>query len=1007
MGQDDPFKEWAGFNGEEYGYREEYLFEELRLESRGDAAKWCSCEVASGMPNERLFRCEDCHGVTLSCQTCCLATHQRLPLHKIKKWNGKFFEHVTLKQLGLIVQLGHEDMFCYCPERGHLDFVVVDVNGIHPVNVNFCGCEQRVSHHQQLLRCGWYPATICNPRTACTRTVLDHFLRLTWSSKVSAYEYYRTLERLTDNTGINMPKSRYHPFLRMVRQFRHTKLLKRAGRASEQDGIRTTKPGGLAVLCPACPQPGMNLPDDWKDAEPSKKFLYSLIIAIDANFRLKNRARASDQDPGLHTGLAYFVADGPYNEHVLRFATQEDISTCNSFRSMAHAETKFATGLRTTGVGLCLCARHEFVCPCGVGDLQKGERYCNMDYIFFSAIFPFLLLSMVISYDIACQWKLNLARRIDQLPEHLRLPLAVVASSFVFGIPKFHAPAHSASCAIPHSLNLLPGVGRTDGEGVERNWSEINRVANSTKEMTPGARHDTIDDHFGHHNFRKLVGLGCLLRDRLKAATAERSRHCATLEEFNTSIGASQRETWTAMITAWEADKSKPNPYATTQCFPTEAEVRSQLAADDKAAAARGEFSRHKMSPSSFVSFGLAIEETQRSLKSDVSAELRLTVTQDTSLQRRRAALFRQIRQFREIQVVYMIGIESIVQRSEDPEAEAKAIRLCMPSELSPAERMSISDDISVIEAQLREAQCRDALGKLRNYLHTQTHFIKYRNTNIRGQRANTHAKTLISTLSSKIGRVVQKYRVARAALLALRGAGSWEEELRPLQTKDVCGPTASTSGDIDDPNAIIGSNGCQRSKKQREALRRGLGEGYRTTSWIWACGTVASGDEGMIEALRIEWAKARARAARWSEEVELLLEEMRRTEKFLEYKAQWWKQHREPPSGVAVDSLVREGICAYADRQATLQRQLSDHFSTLWHRARTNVEVEDCTEFFSIDDDSNSGAYELGDSDLEDDDPNSSAYEVGDDDLEDDDPNGSAYEVGDDDLEDDGTDEE
>ena len=54
----------------------------------------------------------------------------------------------------------------------------------------------------------------------------------------------------------------------------------------------------------------------------------------------------------------------------------------------------------------------------------------------------------------------------------------------------------------------MPGVGRTDGEGIERNWSEINRVANSTKEMGPGARHDTIDDHFGHHNFRKFVGLG-------------------------------------------------------------------------------------------------------------------------------------------------------------------------------------------------------------------------------------------------------------------------------------------------------------------------------------------------------------------------------------------------------------------------------------------------------------------------------------------------------------------
>lgn len=61
----------------------------------------------------------------------------------------------------------------------------------------------------------------------------------------------------------------------------------------------------------------------------ASRFLYSLIIAMDANFRLKNRARSSDVlDPGLHTGLAYFVENGPYNQHVLQFAMQEDVRPC-------------------------------------------------------------------------------------------------------------------------------------------------------------------------------------------------------------------------------------------------------------------------------------------------------------------------------------------------------------------------------------------------------------------------------------------------------------------------------------------------------------------------------------------------------------------------------------------------------------------------------------------------------------------------------------------------------
>lgn len=56
-----------------------------------------------------------------------------------------------------------------------------------------------------------------------------------------------------------------------------------------------------------------------------------LIVAFDANFRLKNRLRMSNAgDVGLHTGLAYFVDEAPYKAHVLKYATQEDVSSVYS-----------------------------------------------------------------------------------------------------------------------------------------------------------------------------------------------------------------------------------------------------------------------------------------------------------------------------------------------------------------------------------------------------------------------------------------------------------------------------------------------------------------------------------------------------------------------------------------------------------------------------------------------------------------------------------------------------
>jgi hypothetical protein len=48
----------------------------------------------------------------------------------------------------------------------------------------------------------WYPATVSEPRTAATFTVLQHFHILSFESKVSAYEFYQSLARRTDNSGL-------------------------------------------------------------------------------------------------------------------------------------------------------------------------------------------------------------------------------------------------------------------------------------------------------------------------------------------------------------------------------------------------------------------------------------------------------------------------------------------------------------------------------------------------------------------------------------------------------------------------------------------------------------------------------------------------------------------------------------------------------------------------------------------------------------------------------------
>lgn len=80
---------------------------------------------------------------------------------------------------------------------------------------------------------------------------------------------------------------------------------------------------------------------------------------------------------------------------------------------------------------------------------------------------------------------------------------------------------------------------------------------------------------------------------------------------------------------------------------------------------------------------------------------------------------------------------------------------------------------------------------------------------------------------------------------------------------------------------------------------------------------------------MRVEWVKGRARALRWTEEVSLLKEEMRRVLVSLEYTARWWEGRAEPWD--CIDVVLAEGIRAYALRQASIQRALADKFRKLW----------------------------------------------------------------------------
>lgn len=96
-----------------------------------------------------------------------------------------------------------------------------------------------------------------------TFRVLDDYHEDNLESKKSAQKYYNKLKRVTDNAFTSQLPDRYRELMRVAREWRNIKLRQRAG--VSHDNPSEIPPGGLVPFCAACPQPDVNLPEDWKD----------------------------------------------------------------------------------------------------------------------------------------------------------------------------------------------------------------------------------------------------------------------------------------------------------------------------------------------------------------------------------------------------------------------------------------------------------------------------------------------------------------------------------------------------------------------------------------------------------------------------------------------------------------------------------------------------------------------------------------------------------------------
>ncbi|KAJ7188428.1 hypothetical protein C8R46DRAFT_1205581 [Mycena filopes] len=917
LSSDDPMADWRP-------KRNTYADEILRHEGLVDLGlncALCSAEynpVPAAATDEelaqavRLFKCSMC-GEFMQCGKCCVHHHQRSPLHTLEEWNGNFWVKATLRELGLVYQLGHGGGVCLGPDPKIRQMVVLSHPYVHTVKFRYCRC--RLSDFadpvQQLLRNRWYPATQTDPSTCATFVTLDIFRLQNVVGNMNVYDFVTSMERQTNaigSCGVERVPSRYKEFMRMSRQWSYIGRMKRAGVAHQIGSLQMAKPGKSTVICWTCPYDGRNLPPNWRDVEAKFRFLYMLILALDANFKLKNRIRANARnDPALGAGHEYFVEPNTYREHLRNYVPEKDISSCIAFAALLQKDTRATAGLRCTGVGGCVCVRHECVRPNGIGDLQKGERYVNMDWILLCALLGFCLMWLTLSYDIACQWKKRLSERMEKMLPHMRLPLATMQLQCT--LPVWHAGSHDDDCNNANSLSVKPGVGKSDGEGVKRTWAVLNPVSYHTKDMGVGNREDHLNDKIDNHNFLKNLGQGLTLAAKLIVALGEREKQVAAFTAVSETVEKELQTKWSNEIKAWLADETQPNPYVFDKSdTPSEAQVRLELKREEEAEAQAGGTLIHGTSATAFLTAGMQIEDAQRRITAELKKAARLW------------------RPTEKLQAVFMPGATRILGAEEaERDSDVAAPKLDAADRVTGCVRGLVDREVA-----LRRAQCLNGLVLLRSRLHVKRHFISFRNANITGQIHATKANTLIEQLGERVVASAEKYRQGHGALVRVQGAAV-EKQFQPLKDADLV-----LDGDYAESDAGAARKLAQIGHGAR-APRNAPGTSKRIMSWIWtAQGGAVDGEEHLHDSVRVEWCRAYARKLRWCEEVMLVREEMRRVLRYLEWeRAEWKGKVATRPDG---EVAVRAGVRGYALKQAALYENLAAHFLAAWNKPAVTV---------------------------------------------------------------------
>ncbi|KAI5998461.1 hypothetical protein EDC04DRAFT_2584920, partial [Pisolithus marmoratus] len=769
--QNDFIREWLP-------WRTEYLNVILEEEQ---LAKGGICEECSQA--EGCIRCMSCTGIHAWCGPCAVKAHKNLPFHKVQRWNGTHYEATSLMELGFLWHIGHGGLPCpRGPENPNLEesgyesgegpphyrsvafaqggpmithparrssrsqMTIVHTKGIFTHEISWCSCPGSDPNdwHLELLQGRLFPASISKPKTAFTFDVLNHFLVDALECKTSAMSFYQKLKRLTNNAFPDRVPDRYRELMRVSRLWRDLKHRKWFGFGHDTE--KDPGEGGLALFCPACPQPGLNLPTDWRGRYDSDTVMRRYVI--DGNFTAQHmKMNKPELDVALSDGKGYMVSEGPYQSHLQQSLDSKERSTCSNHRAINAANIN-KSNLQSTGIGATACARHGCFVPHSVVDFQKGERYMNTDYSICNALgycSEGITKSLVI-YDVGCQWSVNFHQRVKSSPSLLLPPVLEIIPA----VGKFHLAAHKLSCFPRYSLNFIKGAGHLDGEILETLWAPFNKISPTARSMSQAHRQEVYDDHMRDSNWKKLVGIVPSLLKKHKMANKCLEEMNQAYEQLTAVLDPDKVAQWELDALRAEADRGEALDIYLLKGdkAPTFHEVQLKLTKHPKAPSGN-------LGSVAWLAEGISIEDSQND---DEDWEFWHDDEGDW---------------------------EAPEEDSEELASELMSI--WMPSSIGAAKLMELGlHDLLKEERELRIGQANDCLDQLRTDLGNKAMLYRQNFRTSNSTREGTRSKKEIQKVVARVNKHVRSYQRARQAILRLDPDVNIEERYQEIQPEDL-----------------------------------------------------------------------------------------------------------------------------------------------------------------------------------------------------------------------------